>query len=123
MPSLSGSMKRLSSRAPGFAVLAGKTIAAPVPAVFAAWTNPRRRSRWLAGVNLTIRAAKAPGALLLTCDDDGTEIEVRLTPRGRSQCAVVVHHTRLANAQMVADRRHCWKEMLRGLQQYLERPA
>jgi hypothetical protein len=116
-------MKRQSSPRPGLAVRAGKTIAAPVAAVFAAFTEPRRRSRWLAGVNITVRAAKAPGAIRLTCEDDGTEIEVRLSPRGRSQCAVAVHHTRLANAEMVAERRHCWKEMLRGLQQYLERPA
>jgi len=116
-------MKRPSSRTSGLSVRANKVIAAPAAAVFAAWTEPRRRSRWLAGVQITIRAARAPGAIQLTCDDDNTDIEVRLAPRGRNQCAVTVHHTRLASAQMVAERRHCWKEMLRGLQQYLERPA
>jgi len=116
-------MKRPTAPKPGLAIRAGKIIAAPVPAVFAAWADPRRRSRWLAGVHLTVRAAKPPGTLQLTCDDDGTDIDVCLVPRGRTQCAVAVHHTRLADAQMVAERRHCWKEMLRGLQQYLERHA
>jgi len=104
-------------------VRASKVVAAPVAAVLAAWTEPRRRGRWLAGVQITVRAVQAPGAIQLTCDDDATDIAVRLAPRGRDRCAVTVHHTRLASAQMVAERRHCWKEMLRGLQQYLARPA
>jgi hypothetical protein len=110
-------------RGSGFAVRAGRTIAAPAPDVFAAWTNARRRTRWLAGVKITVRHTAAPGSLRLTCDDDGSEIEVRIAARGRAKCAVTVDHTNLASAQLVADRRHCWKEMLRGLQQYLERPA
>ncbi|HTX67394.1 MAG TPA: SRPBCC domain-containing protein [Opitutaceae bacterium] len=116
-------MKRPSSPPLGLSVRANKVIAAPVAAVRAAWTDARRRSRWLAGVQITVRAVQAPGSIQLTCDDDGTDIAVRLAPCGRGQCAVTVHHTRLATAQMVAERRHCWKEMLRGLQQYLERPA
>jgi uncharacterized protein YndB with AHSA1/START domain len=107
----------------GFAVSAGKTIAAAAPAVFAAWTDSRRRARWLAGVNLTVRKTTAPRAIRFTCDDDDSEIEVRITAKGQAKCAVTVDHTKLASAQLVAERRHCWKEMLRGLQQYLERPA
>ena len=112
-----------NQRSGGFAVSASKTIAAAAPAAFAAWTEPRRRTRWLAGVNLTVRRITAPGALRFTCDDDDSEIEVRITPKGRAKCAITVDHTKLASAQLVAERRHCWKEMLRGLQQYLERLA
>ncbi len=112
-----------NERRSGFAVSASKTIAATAPEVFAAWMNARRRTRWLAGVNITIRRTTAPRSLRLTCDDDDSEIEVRITARGRAKCAVTVDHTKLASAQLVAERRHCWKEMLRGLQQYLERRA
>jgi hypothetical protein len=112
-----------NQRPTGFAVSASKTIAATAPDVFAAWTDPRRRARWLAGVNITVRATTAPRSLHLTCDDDASEIEVRITAKGRAKCAVTVDHTKLASAQLVAERRHCWKEMLRGLQQYLERLA
>jgi uncharacterized protein YndB with AHSA1/START domain len=112
-----------SQRSSGFAVSARKTIAAPAAAVFTAWTDARRRARWLAGVNITVRKATASGSLRLTCDDDGSEIEVRITAKGRAKCTVTVDHTRLANAQTVAERRHCWKEMLAGLQHYLKRPA
>jgi uncharacterized protein YndB with AHSA1/START domain len=127
-------MKRLSShgparpaaarrRAQGFAVRAHKTIAASAAATFAAWTDARRRARWLTGVQLTIRKVTAPKSLHLTCEDDGSEIEVSITAKGRARCVVAVHHTKLASAQIVAERRHCWKEMLAGLQHYLARPA
>jgi uncharacterized protein YndB with AHSA1/START domain len=107
----------------GLAVRAHKTIAAPAAAAFAAWTDSRRRAHWLAGVTLTIRKATAPDSIRLTCEDDATEIEVRIAAKGRTHCAVAVHHTQLANAQMVAERRHCWKEMLGALKHYLEDAA
>ncbi len=106
-----------------FAVSAGKTIAASAPDIFAAWSSPRRRACWLAGVKLLLRAAVAPKSLHLTCTDDDSDIEVRITPKGRNKCAVAVDHTRLADAKQVAERRHCWKEMLAVLKHYLERPA
>ncbi|MDD2763021.1 MAG: hypothetical protein PHE83_03480 [Opitutaceae bacterium] len=107
----------------GFAVSASKTIAAAADSVFLAWTDARRRARWLAGVKLTLCQAVAPKSVRLTCDDDGSDIEVRITAKGRARCAVVVDHTKLASAQLVAERRHCWKEMLAALQHLLERPA
>ena len=110
-------------RAGGFAVSASRTIAAPAAAAFAAWTDVRRRAHWLAGVKLLLRTAVAPKSLHLTCTDDDSDIEVRITPKGRNKCAVAVDHTRLADAKQVAERRHCWKEMLAVLKHYLERPA
>jgi hypothetical protein len=118
---LSSSTRKPSAR--GFAVGATKTIAASAPAIFAAWADPRRRDRWLAGVQITLHATTRPSSLRLTCDDDASEIAVRITARGRGRCAIAVDHTRLANAQIVAERRHCWKEMLAALKHYVERTA
>ena len=115
-------MTRTSSRSRGFAVRARRTVAASAATAFAAWTNARRRARWLSGVKLAVRSATAPKSLRLACED-GSHIEVRITAKGRAQCLVAVNHTGLADAQQVAERQHCWKEMLGGLKQYLERPA
>ena len=109
--------------ADGLSVRARKTVAAPAAAVFAAWKDPHRRAHWLVGVELKVVRAKPPAALYLTCAEDDSEIAVTITARGRVQSALVVDHTRLASAQLVAERRHCWKEMLRALKHYLERPA
>jgi uncharacterized protein YndB with AHSA1/START domain len=113
-------LREVNQRAGGFAVSASKTINAPATKAFAAWTDSRRRARWLVGVELTIRQAAAPKFVRLTCEDDGTDISVTITPKVRSQCVVAVDHTRLASAQLVAERRHCWKEMLRNLTHHLE---
>jgi uncharacterized protein YndB with AHSA1/START domain len=108
------------SETTGFAVRARKTIAASPASTFAAWTDSRRRACWLVGVKLTIRARTAPEFVRLTCNDDDTDIAVTIAAKGRVKSAVVVDHTRLASAQTVAERRHCWKEMLRNLKRYLE---
>ncbi len=105
----------------GFEVRARKTIAAPAAAVFAAWKDAGRRAHWLTGVELKVGRATPPGAIQLTCLDDQSEIAVTIAARGRAASSVVVDHTRLASAQLVAERRHCWKEMLRALKNYLER--
>ena len=111
-------------KCPGdFAVSASKTINATAAKTFAAWTDSRRRARWLVGVKLTIRQAAAPKFVRLTCEDDDTDISVAITAKGRSRCVVAVDHTRLANAQLVAERRHCWKEMLRNLTHHLAERA
>jgi uncharacterized protein YndB with AHSA1/START domain len=109
--------------AAGFGVSARKTIAASPARTFAAWTETRRRAHWLIGVKLTIRERKAPKFVRLTCDDDGTDIGVTITAKGRDHCVVAVKHTRLASAQLVIERRHCWREMLRHLKHYLEGQA
>jgi uncharacterized protein YndB with AHSA1/START domain len=116
-------LREVNERAGGFAVSASKTINAAAANAFAAWTDARRRARWLVGVKLTIRQATAPKSVRLTCKDDNTEIAVMITAKGRCRCVVAVDHTRLANAQLVAERRHCWKEMLRNLTHYLEERA
>jgi hypothetical protein len=103
-----------------FAVRGRKTIAAPATAVFNAWADARQRACWLRGVKLTVRQTTVPGSLQLTCRDDRSDIAVSITARGRANCAVVVNHTKLASALLVAERGHCWKEMLRALKHYVE---
>ena len=112
--------REVNQRTGGFAVSASKTIAATAADAFAAWTNARRRARWLAGVKLTVRTTTAPTSIHLACDE-GSAIEVRIKAKGRARCLVAVDHTGLADARQVAERRTCWTEMLAGLKQYLER--
>jgi len=109
-----------ASAASGFSVRARKTIAAPATAVYGAWIDARKRARWLKGVELKVRQATTPELLRLTCSDDDSEIAVTIAAGAKSQCAVRVDHTNLASAQLVAERRHCWKEMLRALKHYVE---
>lgn len=112
--------REVNQRFGGFAVSASKTIAAAAADAFAAWTDARRRARWLSGVKLTVRKTTAPTSIHLACEE-GSAIEVRITAKGRARCIVAVDHTGLADARQVAERRTCWTEMLAGLKQYLER--
>ena len=106
-----------------FSVRARKTIAASAAEVFSAWADSRRREHWLIGVTLSIRESRAPAFVRLICEDDNSDIAVSITSRGAAVSALVVDHTHLADAEIAAERRHCWKEMLQQLKGYLERPA
>lgn len=108
-------------RSGGFSVRARRTVAASTKEVYAAWADHRRRMQWFTGVPITLRRAVAPRTLRMTCGDDNTDIDVRIAGQGRGRCLVTVLHTRLASRQIVAERRHCWKEMLAALKHYVER--
>jgi hypothetical protein len=106
-------------RARFFAVRASRTIAAPAAAVFVAWTDARRRARWLSGVKPVVRLAVAPRFVRLTCEQ-GTQVEVTITARGSSRCTLRIEHTRLPTAEEAAQRKICWAQLLGVLQASLE---
>ena len=53
------SRREVSRPSGGFAVSASRVMAASAAGAFAAWSDPRRRARWLAGVQLAVRRAWA----------------------------------------------------------------
>jgi hypothetical protein len=90
-----------------------KTIAAPAPAVYRAFADSRVRRKWLPGVNVTIRKS-TPGKSARMTWEDGTSVEVWLTPKG-ARTATAITHTKLAGKEDAERRKLYWAEKLRAL--------
>jgi len=96
-----------------------KTIAAPAARVSRAFTDSRLRRKWLPDVALTIRKS-TPGKSARMTWEDGTSVEVWLTPKG-TKTATAVTHTKLSGNEDAEARKRYWDDKLKALASLLER--
>jgi len=103
-----------------FSASASKTLAVPVSALFAAWNEPKLRSKWLSGAKgLTIRKATENKSLRITWPD-GTNVDVNFISKGPAKSQVAVEHGKLAGVTDVPPIKEYWAEALAKLQKILE---
>jgi uncharacterized protein YndB with AHSA1/START domain len=91
-----------------------RTFAAPAAVVYRAFADGRVRRKWLPGVNATVRKG-TPGKSVRMTWDDGTSVEVWLTPKGRAKTSASVQHRKLAGKEDADRRRRYWNERLTAL--------
>jgi hypothetical protein len=107
-------------RSGGYEATRSKTIAAPASAVFRAFAHARARRAWLPGVKVVVRRATPSRSIRMTWED-GTSVEVWLTPKGAGKTAAQVQHRKLAGKEDAESRRRYWGERLTALRDTLER--
>ena len=128
-------LRTLNQRADGkYEVSISKVVAADVKAAIAALVEPRRRSRWIGGVEPALikalaAALRAPGSkgFIVKADGlasyrytwDGTKVEFYVTPKGEGRASVVVANGSLASPGMIEQRRSQWRTALNALAEYL----
>jgi Domain of unknown function (DUF4287) len=104
----------------GFSVSRSKTIAAAAANAFAAWKDKRKRDKWLADGDFTIRKATVAKSLRITWIDGETNLDVQFFEKGKDRCQVAVEHARLKNAKEAAKMKVYWGEQLHKLKTLLE---
>lgn len=102
----------------GYRAYAGKTVSAPVDALFAAWTDEGTRRRWL-GEEVEIRGV-TPGKSLRARGTHGTPLDVRFEAKGEGKSTVNVDHRGIASEDEAARRKTAWKDSLDRLKTLLE---
>jgi len=91
-----------------------KTVAAPLATLYAAFSNARRRARWLHGVKLTVRGA-TPNKSMRIRWEDGTPIDVGFYARGETKSQVALAHGKLRTKEDADRLRAFWSERLEAL--------
>lgn len=94
-----------------------RTFGVPVATLFDAWAKARRRKRWLADADVTVRTAVAPKSMRLGWRD-GTIVAVWFTPKG-DRSSVAVAHTKLPDKPTADRLREYWAERLDALGEIL----
>ncbi|HEY3242213.1 MAG TPA: MmcQ/YjbR family DNA-binding protein [Phycisphaerae bacterium] len=111
-------LRKPHQRPDGYSISRSKTIAAPVARLFAAWQQPRTRSRWLGESSLTIRTATRDKSLRITWPNPpqpDTTIEVMFYPKGEAKAQVVVQHNKLPDAKSAERMKKFWAEKFERL--------
>jgi hypothetical protein len=104
----------------GFQISVSKTIAAPLPVVFAAWNDARARGRLLGGARITIRKVTPEKSIRLVFDADQSHVDVRFYAKGEAKSQIVADHTKLPSSADVARMKALWSKALESLKATLE---
>jgi uncharacterized protein YndB with AHSA1/START domain len=95
-----------------------RTLQVPLSRLYRAFHDSRTRSRWLPGVNLTVRKATPEKSMRITWPDR-TSVEVGFTTRGTGKSRVAVQHVKLADRAAATRMKQYWSDRLDALQQVL----
>ena len=96
-----------------------RTFDVPVEKLFAAFSDARRRRRWLP-VKIAIRSANPPKRLRMEWED-GTPVVFEFTSKGSKKSAVALGHQKLPNKAAAEAKKKEWSEHLARLAGVLER--
>jgi hypothetical protein len=77
-------------RGGGYSATKSRTFPVAVEALFDAFTNARKRRRWLP-VKIAVRSATPPKRMSITWDD-GTSVQIGFYPKGNGKSSVAVQH-------------------------------
>ncbi len=105
-------------RGGGYDVNKSKTIAVPVAHLWDAFHDPVRRSRWLPGVELTVRTATKPKSIRMRLPDE-TPINAYFTAKGEGKSSVSLQVLGLPDRETADRARALWQERLESLKECL----
>ena len=107
----------------GYQVSGSKTLAVPLAALYAAWTDEDVRRRWLPDAALAIRKAAPGKSLRIAWQGGASRVNVLFSPKGSDKSQLTVTHERLPDASAAERMKAYWKERLDELKVVLERAA
>jgi hypothetical protein len=116
-------LRVLSQRASGFAANASKTFGVDVDDLYAAWSEPRQRSKWLPGAPLEVRKATSGKSMRITWTTGGSNVDVNFFAVGRGKSRVQVEHDKLASGAAAVRQKAYWSEALGRLKAFLDAPS
>jgi hypothetical protein len=111
---IKGLRERGQRRGGGYEASKSRTFAASAADVYRAFADGRVRRTWLPGVNVTVRKG-TPGKSVRMTWDDGTSVEVWLTPKGAAKTSASVQHRKLTGRDDADRRRRYWDDRLTAL--------
>jgi len=112
-------LRDVHQTASGYVANASRTIAVPVADLIAAWSDARRRAKWL---DVKPEARRTASKKSLRFDwPDGTQVMVAFDAKGDAKSVVTVEHSKLAGTKDVAARKAYWSATLAKLKELLER--
>ncbi len=113
-------LRAQNQRSGGFATSASRSFAAPVGALFDAWTNESTRRQWLGGPAITIRRVTRTKSMRIAWED-GSSVNVSFSSKGPKKSQVAIDHEKLASTTDVARKKEIWRTALGRLKTVLER--
>jgi len=102
-----------------FAMTRSRTFPVNVETLFDAWSDGRRRRRWLRETGVKVRTAKSPKSLRLQMPD-GAIVALWFEAKGKDKSSVALEQARLPDRETAEALKQRWSERLDALREELE---
>lgn len=113
-------LREKNQTADGYQVSVSKTVGVPLPVLFAAWQDVRKRRRWLPEEGFKVRKATPDKSLRVSWADGRASVDVLFYAKGDERSQVSVDHRKLPDARAVEHVRRYWTDALGRLAELLE---
>ena len=117
---IKGLRERGQQRSGTFTMNRSRTYDVDVATLFDAWSDGRRRKRWLGETGAKVRTATAPKSMRLQMPD-GAIVAVGFSAKGKDKSSVALEQARLADRATMEALKQRWSERLDALRAELER--
>ena len=113
-------LRKAYQKADGFSAHASKTVGTQVARLYAAWSDPSVRARWLPDAPVEISRSTDGKSIRMRWTQGGSRIDVGFYARGDEKSRVAIEHGKLADEGAVARQKAFWSEALSRLKALLE---
>jgi uncharacterized protein YndB with AHSA1/START domain len=113
-------LRDVYQHADGYAANTSRTFDVGVQKLFAAWSDPKARTKWLPKAPLEVRRTLNGKRLAMTWTTGGSRVEVNFFAKGEGRSLVQVEHAKLPSAASVTRQKAYWAQALGRLKSLLE---
>lgn len=99
----------------GFAANASKTLPIPLNRLWKLWADDDLRAQWLDPDLLTVSSASENRTFNARMNTDDSRISINFSAVGEGKSKFGLQNTRLANGEMIAERKAFWKAAIERL--------
>ena len=117
---IKGLRERGQQRSGTFTMNRSRTFDVDVATLYGAWSDGRRRKRWLGETGVKVRTATAPKSMRLQMPD-GAIVAVGFFAKGNGRSSVALEQARLPDRKTADDLKQRWSARLDALRVELER--
>jgi hypothetical protein len=111
--------RQVHQMAGGFEISRSRTWPFPAASILRAWLDESVRQRWLPERVSDVRETTSGESIWMEWPNDGTRVNVRITPRGPSKTSFTVEHSRIPDARRADQLKELWKGRLAALHKLL----
>ena len=115
-------LREVYQKADGFSASASKTVATQLSRLYAAWSDPAIRDRWLPDAPIEISRSTDGKSIRMRWAQGGSRVDVGFYSKGADKSMVAIEHGKLADSATAARQKAFWSAALARLKALLEAP-
>ena len=104
----------------GFSATASKTVGTQLSRLYAAWSDPVQRARWLPDAPLEVSRSTDGKSIRMRWTQGDSRVDVGFSSKGADKSMVAIEHGKLASTRAVATQKAFWTEALARMKALLE---